>query len=97
MVAPIEQELKGIDGINVIRSTAYSGTMQITIEVDPNFKDRSRLVSDIQQAINRADLPVDLPADPIISEIKSEQTPVPDLLHLWRLSTAGTQTPERQD
>ncbi len=76
MVAPIEQELKGIDGINVIRSTAYSGTMQITIEVDPNFKDRSRLVSDIQQAINRADLPVDLPSDPIISEIKSEQTPV---------------------
>ena len=76
MVAPIEQELKGIDGINVIRSTAYSGTMQITIEVDPNFKDRSRLVSDIQQAINRADLPVDLPADPIIMEVKSEQTPV---------------------
>ena len=76
MVTPIEQELKGIDGINVIRSTAYSGTMQITIEVDPNFKDRSRLVSDIQQAINRADLPVDLPSDPIISEIKSEQTPV---------------------
>ncbi|NWF36210.1 efflux RND transporter permease subunit [Mariprofundus sp. KV] len=76
MVAPIEQELKGIDGINVIRSTAYSGTMQITIEVDPNFEDRSRLVSDIQQAINRADLPVDLPADPMIMEVKSEQTPV---------------------
>ncbi|PJA32041.1 MAG: hypothetical protein CO187_06105, partial [Zetaproteobacteria bacterium CG_4_9_14_3_um_filter_53_7] len=76
MVAPIEQELKGIDGINVIRSTAFSGTMQITIEVDPNFKDRSRLVSDIQQAINRADLPVDLPFDPVIMEVKSEQTPV---------------------
>jgi len=76
MVAPIEQELKGIDGINVIRSTAFSGTMQITIEVDPNFTDRSRLVSDIQQAINRSDLPVDLPFDPIITEVKSEQTPV---------------------
>ena len=76
MVAPIEQELKGIDGINVIRSTAFSGTMQITIEVDPNFSDRSRLVSDIQQAINRSDLPVDLPFDPVITEVKSEQTPV---------------------
>lgn len=76
MLAPIEQELKGVDGINVIRSTAYSGTMQITIEVDPNFKDRSRLVSDIQQAINRADLPADLPADPVIMEVKSEQAPV---------------------
>ncbi|MDQ6970709.1 MAG: efflux RND transporter permease subunit [Mariprofundus sp.] len=76
MLTPIEQELKGVDGINAIRSTAFSGTMQIVIEVDPNFKDRSRLVSDIQQAINRADLPLDLPADPVIHEIKSEQAPV---------------------
>jgi len=76
LLTPIERELKGIDGINVIRSTAFPGSMQITVEVDPNCKDRSRLVSDIQQAINRADLPVDLPADPVISEIKSEQAPV---------------------
>jgi len=76
LLTPIERELKGIDGINVIRSTAFAGSMQITVEVDPNYKDRSRLVSDIQQAINRADLPADLPADPIISEIKSEQAPV---------------------
>ena len=76
MVTPIEQQLQGIDGINVTRSTSFSGTMQITIEVDPNFKDRSRLVADIQQAINRADLPSDLPADPVVMEIKSEQAPV---------------------
>ena len=76
MLAPIEQELKGIDGINVIRSTAFSGTMQTTIEVDPEFQDRARLVSDIQQAINRADLPTDLPFEPVITEVKSEQTPV---------------------
>jgi len=76
LVTPIEQEMKGIDGINAIRSTSFSGTMQLTIEVDPNFKDRSRLVSDIQQAINRADLPLDLPADPVITEVKSEQAPV---------------------
>jgi len=76
LVTPIEQEMKGIDGINAIRSTAFSGIMQITVEVDPGFKDRSRLVSDIQQAINRADLPLDLPADPTIMEVKSEQAPV---------------------
>ena len=76
LVTPIERELKGIDGIKTIRSTAYPGTMQITIEVDPSYKDRSRLVSDVQQAINRADLPADLPADPIITEVKSEQAPI---------------------
>jgi len=96
LVTPIEQEMKGIDGINAIRSTAFSGTMQITVEVDPNFTDRSRLVSDIQQAINRADLPVDLPANPVIMEVKSEQAPVLTFsifgdfkpLELKRLSTS---------
>ncbi|MDQ6975826.1 MAG: efflux RND transporter permease subunit [Mariprofundaceae bacterium] len=76
LISPIERELKGLDGINAIRSTAFPGTMQITIEVDPNFTDRSRLVADVQQAINRARLPTDMPADPVISEIKSEQAPV---------------------
>jgi len=76
LVTPIERELVGIDGIKTIRSTAYPGTMQITIEIDPNYKARTRLVSDVQQAINRASLPADLPVDPFISEVKSEQTPV---------------------
>ena len=76
LLTPIERELKGIDGIDTLYATAYAGTMQVTIQVDPNYKDRSRLVSDIQQAINRAALPVDLPADPVIAEIKSEQAPV---------------------
>ncbi len=76
VVTPIERELKGIDGINVVRSTAYQGSMEISVEIDPNYRDRSRLVSDIQQAINRADLPADLPDAPVITEVKSEQTPI---------------------
>ncbi len=76
LLTPIERELNGIDGINSIYSTAYAGTMKITIQVDPNYKDRSRLVADIQQAINRASLPIDLPSAPAIFEIKSKQAPV---------------------
>ncbi len=76
IVTPIERELKGIDGINVIRSTSYPEVMEIVIEVDPNYKDRSRLVSDVEQAINHADLPKDLPSDPVINEVKSEQAPI---------------------
>lgn len=76
LIMPIERQLKGLDGIKAIRSTSFPGTMQITIEVDPDFSDRSRLVADVQQAVNQAGLPVDMPADPVISEIKSEQAPV---------------------
>ncbi len=76
VVTPIERELKGIDGVKSIRSTAYSGSMEIDIEIDPDYRDRSRFVSDVQQAINRTDLPDDLPDDPVLTEIKSEQAPV---------------------
>ncbi len=73
---PIERELKGIDGIKKTTSTSYPGTMEIVIQIDPNYTDRSRFVSDVQQAVNRAVLPDDLPADPFVKEIKSDQTPV---------------------
>ncbi len=76
IINPIEREIKSIDGINTTRSTAYPGQMILQIEVDPENSDRSRLISDVQQAINRADLPTDLPFDPLITEIKSDQTPV---------------------
>lgn len=76
LLIPIERELKGLDGIRSVRSTAYQGTMQMLIEIDPGYADRARLVSEVQQAIDRADLPAELPADPIIVEVKSEQTPI---------------------
>ncbi len=76
LVTPIERELKGIDGIKNISSTAFAGSMEILIEIEPGYSDRSRFVSDVQQAINRASLPSDLPREPVIMEVKSEQTPV---------------------
>ncbi|MBF0281172.1 MAG: efflux RND transporter permease subunit [Zetaproteobacteria bacterium] len=76
IVSPIERELKGLDGIKTYSSTSYPGSMNILIEISPEYKDRARLVSDIQQAVNRASLPQDLPVAPIIMEVKSEQTPV---------------------
>ncbi len=76
LLIPIEKETKGMDGIRSIRSTAYPGSMQMLIEIDPGYGDRARLASEVQQAIERADLPADLPADPLIIEVKSEQMPV---------------------
>ena len=75
VVTPIERAIKGIDGIITIHSTSNPGSMSITIKVDPDYADRSRFVSDVQQALNRVDLPNDLLDDPLVSEIKSDQAP----------------------
>jgi len=76
IVTPIERELKGIDGVKTVSSTSFAGSMEILIEIDPDYEDRSRFVADVQQAVDRADLPDDLPAEPVLMEVKSEQTPV---------------------
>ncbi len=73
---PIERELKGIEGVSRITSTSYAGSMEVVIQVDPNYTNRSRFMSDVEQAVNRSVLPDDLPRDPFVIEIKSEQTPV---------------------
>ncbi|MDQ6962676.1 MAG: efflux RND transporter permease subunit [Mariprofundaceae bacterium] len=76
VLTPIERQLKSVEGINNIHSVAYAGSMQMNLEIDPDYQDRTRFVSDVEQAINRAALPKDLATDPLVVEIKSDQVPV---------------------
>lgn len=91
LLVPIERELRGLEGINRVTSTAFQDSMQMLIEVDPSYADRARLVAEVQQAIERADLPADLPADPLITEVKSEQTPIVSFALFGNLSELDLQ------
>jgi multidrug efflux pump subunit AcrB len=76
LVNPIEDELKILDGIDKVTSTAFPGSGRIVIELDPDASNRDTIVSDIQLAVDRADLPSDLPADPSILEIDGKVIPI---------------------
>lgn len=76
VMTPIEQELKALNGIDRMFSVAFPGSGRITLEVDPNANNRERLASEVQLAINRADLPRDLPEDPKVTEIDGDVFPV---------------------
>lgn len=76
IITPIEQELKAVDGIDTMNSVAFPGSGKIELEVDPGASNRSRVASDIQLAIDRADLPADLPFEPIVLEIDGRVFPV---------------------
>ena len=69
IVTPIEQELKGLNGIDKIQSVAYPGSGSIHLEVDPDAANRDRLAGDVQLAVQRARLPADLPEAPYVIEI----------------------------
>lgn len=76
VITPIEQELKSLTGIDKMNSVSFPGSGTITLEVDPDASNRSRLASDVQLAVNRASLPSDLPFDPLVLEIDSSMIPV---------------------
>lgn len=76
IITPIEQELKSLDGIDKMNSVAFPSSGNIDLEVDPDSTYRSRLVSDIQLAIDQAKLPLDLPFEPIVTEIDGRVFPI---------------------
>ncbi len=95
IVTPIEQELKSLNGIDDMTSISFPGSGRINLELDPDANNRQRIVSDVQQAVDRADLPTDLPSDPVVTEIDGAVFPVINLaisaprtdLELKRLGT----------
>lgn len=76
IITPIEQELRSLDGINKMNSVAFPSSGNIHLEVDPESANRSRLVSDVQLAIDQAKLPLDLPFEPIVTEIDGRIFPI---------------------
>ena len=76
VITPIEQELKTLDGIDKITSTAFPGSGMVTLELDPYAPNRSRITSEVQLAVNRARLPNDLPDDPLVLEIDGRKFPI---------------------
>jgi len=76
VITPIEQELKSLNGIDKMLSVAYPGSGRISLELDPDSRNRQRMASDVQLAVERARLPQDLPDDPVVTEIDGTVFPV---------------------
>ncbi|MEJ2141587.1 MAG: efflux RND transporter permease subunit [Gammaproteobacteria bacterium] len=76
IINPIEDELKIVDGVDKVTSVAFPGSGRVVLELDPDASNRSTVVNDIQLAVDRADLPADLPNDPVILEIDGRVFPV---------------------
>ncbi|MCG6871330.1 MAG: efflux RND transporter permease subunit [Gammaproteobacteria bacterium] len=76
VITPLEQELRTLDGIDNMISMSFPGSGRINLELDPRAPNRERMVSDVSVALDRADLPADLPNDPSIREIDGSVFPV---------------------
>jgi len=77
---PLERELDEVDDIKEMTSVSVEGYSNILIKIDPDAKNKSKIVNDIQRAVDSVgDLPTDLLEDPVVREFKTENTQVVEL------------------
>ena len=74
---PIERKLKGIDGVEEIRSTSAEGISTVAIKFLPKV-DLDDAVQKVRDKVDQTknDLPADLANDPVITEVNFSDLPV---------------------
>lgn len=73
---PIEKELKEVDDIKEMVSASTEGFSMIYIVIEPDAKNKDKIVNDIQRAVDRAEnLPEDLKEKPRVTEVSTKNTP----------------------
>lgn len=73
----LERELREVDDIKDIYSSSIEGISTITLEIDIDAKNKSKVVNDIQKAVDRVtDLPGEIDERPVVTEITSGKIPV---------------------
>jgi len=76
IITPIEQELRSLNGIDKMISMSFPGSGRIVLELDPDANNRERISNEVSLAVDRAQLPNDLPDDPWVLEIDGSVFPV---------------------
>jgi len=76
LVKPIEDEVKSVEGIKEVRSTAYSGGGNVLLEFDAGFN-ADQAMQDVREKVDRAkgDLP-DEANEPTVSEVNISTFPI---------------------
>ena len=76
LVKPIEDEVKTVEGVKEVRSTAYSGGGNVLLEFNPGF-DADKAMDDIREKVDRAkgDLPSEAD-DPTVNEVNVSAFPI---------------------
>lgn len=76
---PIEDEIKGVAGIEEIKTTSSPGVSNFTVVIDDDYPDQKEIVQDIQDAALRAKLPTEVRELPRIRQFKSTEKAILDI------------------
>ena len=76
LVKPIEDEVKTVEGVKEVRSTAYSGGGNVLLEFNPGF-DADKAIVDVREKVDRAKGDLHNVADePTVNEVNVSAFPI---------------------
>ena len=70
---PIEEELKDVVGLEKVSSNSSLGVSSISVILDDDYSNKSEVMQDVQDAINRAQLPAEVRIRPKVRHFKSSE------------------------
>ncbi|MEZ4704110.1 MAG: efflux RND transporter permease subunit [Bdellovibrionota bacterium] len=74
---PIEDEIKAVSDLKETLSVSMEGYSLLYITLDPDAKDKAKVINDIQQAVNKVDdFPSNLEKLPIVNELRTQDSPI---------------------
>ncbi|MDA8792363.1 efflux RND transporter permease subunit [Bacteriovoracaceae bacterium] len=76
---PIEDELKGVVGIEEVVTTSSVGVSSIRIVIDDDYPDKDEVTREVKDAVLRADLPTQVRELPKIRQFKSSEKAILDI------------------
>ncbi len=77
VTVPIEKELREVSNIDEMTSNSRENVSVITLKLDPDARDKRKVVNDIQRAVDRVrDLPSEIEDDPEVFEITTDEAPI---------------------
>lgn len=76
---PLEEELKGVIGIEELVTTSSLGVSSLRITLDDDYPDKDEVVQDIKDAVLRANLPSEVRDLPKFRQFKSSEKAILDI------------------
>ncbi len=76
---PIEEELRGLDGVRLITSTSSVGQCSINVELEPNYNKVDEAVTEIRSAVLDVRLPAEVIDDPTVRIFQSSKKAILDI------------------
>ncbi len=78
VLKPIEEQFKGISGLDEVRATAAFGQASFMVFLDPNTEDLNEKYQEVKDAVERADLPLET-EDPSYGRFNSAEKAIVDI------------------